>query len=409
MKLRRNTVMNSENIFEVREIRCKVNIFFGVGAIAKVDEIAREMKERQIHSVLVVTGHGSYRSTGAWDRIETALKREGIAFRLYNGVTPNPTADQVDEALAIGREVNAGAVIAIGGGSPIDAGKAVAALLAYPGETARKLCSFEFAPERALPLLAVNLTHGTGTEADRFSVITVPEKEHKPALAYECMYPTWAIDDPALMTGLSEKQTRFVSIDAVNHVIEAATSKAASPFSILLARETIRQVARFLPEALKDPSSLRARYYLLYASMIAGIAFDNGLLHFTHALEHPLSAVNPDLTHGMGLAILLPAVVKQIYPEKGEVLADILSPIAPGLTGKPGEALSAAKAVERWLFSCGATEKLADGGFSENDIPKLAELTLSTPSLSTLLDMAPVESSREIVEAIYRDSFRPME
>ncbi len=109
--------MNSENIFEVREIRCKVNIFFGVGAIAKVDEIAREMKKRQIHSVLVVTGHGSYRSTGAWDRIEAALKREGIAFRLYNGVTPNPTADQVDEALAIGREANAGAVIAIGGES----------------------------------------------------------------------------------------------------------------------------------------------------------------------------------------------------------------------------------------------------------------------------------------------------
>lgn len=398
---------NENDIHQVIEIRSKVNVFFGVGAIEKVNEIAQTMKSAGISNVLVITGARAYRSTGAWDHIESALRSNGISYELYSKVTPNPTADQVDEAVALGRAAKSGAVISIGGGSPIDAGKAASVLLAYPDQTCRDLCEFQFAPHKAVPFLAVNLTHGTGTEIDRFSVVTIPEKEFKPALAYDCLYPTWAIDDPALMTGLSEKQTRFVSIDAVNHVVEAATTKIASPYSIMMAKETVRLVARFLPVALKEPKNLQARYYLLYASMIAGIAFDNGLLHFTHALEHPLSAVKPDLTHGMGLAMLLPSVIKQIYPARPQVLADVLAPIVPGLKGLPEEAVEAARKVEQWLFSCGATEKLTDGGFTEADIPRLVELTEETPSLASLLGLAPTDATAEVVRTIYRDALFP--
>ena len=166
-------------------------------------------------------------------------------------------------------------MLAIGGGSPIDAGKSAAVLLANPGKTAAELYEFKFTPAGAVPIIAVNLTHGTGTEADRFAVATILEKEYKPAIAYDCIYPTWSIDDPALMTGLSREQTRFVSIDAVNHCIEAATGKAASAFSVSLAREAIALVAQYLPIAEKNPADLEARYYLLYASMLAGVCFDN--------------------------------------------------------------------------------------------------------------------------------------
>ena len=139
------------------------------------------------------------------------------------------------------------------------------------------------------------------------------EKNYKPAIAYDCIYPEFAIDDPDLMTGLSAKQTRYVSIDAVNHVVEAATSIVASPYSITLAREVIELVGKYLPKAIENPSDKTARYYLCYAAMIAGVCFDNGLLHYTHALEHPLSAMKPDFSHGLGLAILLPAVIKNIF------------------------------------------------------------------------------------------------
>lgn len=165
---------------------------------------------------------------------------------------------------------------------------------------------------------------------NRFAVATVTELNYKPAIAYDCLYPRYAIDDPALMTGLSPEQTLYVSIDAVNHVLEAATTTVSNPFAVLLAKQTIRLVHDYLPKAMSDPKNLKARYQLTFAALLAGVSFDNGLLHFTHALEHPLSAVQPNLTHGLGLAVLLPAVIKEIYPARPGVLAHILEPLARG-------------------------------------------------------------------------------
>lgn len=214
----------------------------------------------------------------------------------------------------------------------------------------------------------------------------------------------YAIDDPKLMTGLPKNQTIYVSVDAVNHVVEASTSKARSPYTVLLAKETINLVAKYLPAAINDPGNLEARYFLLYASMIAGICFDNGLLHFTHALEHPLSGVKGEVTHGLGLAILLPAVIKQIYPAVPQIMVEILSPITSELKGTADEADKAGKIVEKWLNSVGVTEKLKDLGFKNEDVDKLVHLAFNTPSLGLLLSMAPVEATEDRVRQIYTDS-----
>lgn len=399
---------NSLDIHEVKELRLKTLVYFGCGAIAKIEDIAAELAKRGINSILVVTGHGSYKSTGAWDHVVPALEKHQIKFALYDKITPNPSTAQIDEATALAKSIHAGAVLAIGGGSPIDAAKSVAILLENPKYNAAELYEYKFAPEQAVPIIAINLTHGTGTEVDRFAVATILEKEYKPAIAYDCIYPTWAIDDPALTTGLSARQTRYVSIDAVNHSVEAATGKVASPLSISTAREAIALVAQFLPAALKDPADLTARYYLLYASMLAGVSFDNGMLHYTHALEHPLSAVKPDLPHGLGLSMLLPTVIRQIYSERAVVLADILSPLVPGLQGVPAEAETAAKGVEGWLASCGVPEKLSDAGFTAGEVEKLTELAFTTPSLGLLLSLAPGNADRAKVSKIYNDSLTPL-
>ncbi len=394
------------DIRQIREIRTRSTVYFGVGAIQKCHDLAGELRNRGIDRVLITTGHRSYRSCGAWEVLQSALQAQNIAYELYDRVTPNPTVDQVEEAVALGR--GAGAVIAIGGGSPIDAGKGAAILLANPGVTARDLFEGRFSPTAAVPILAINLTHGTGSETNRFAVVSIPEKDYKPVIACDCIYPEWAIDDPALTTGLSPRQTRFVSIDAVNHVVEAATTVAAGPYAVTLAAETIRLVAEYLPRAERNPEDLEARYFLMYAALIAGVAFDNGVLHFTHALEHPLSAVKPELSHGLGLSMLLPAVVKQIYPACSRVLGAILAPLVPGLRGEPEEALAAARGVECWLARMGVPEKLQDEGFAESDVARLTELAFTTPSLDFLLSLAPVPASRETVAAIYRDSLLPL-
>ena len=395
------------NIHQIQEIRVKTNVFFGAGAITKIEDIAKDLKSKGIDKVIVVSGRGAYKVTGAWDYVEKALNNNGIGFINYAKVTPNPTTDAINEAAKEAKEFGAKAVIAIGGGSPIDTGKSVAILMEYPDKTAEQLYEFEFAPQKAAPIVAINLTHGTGTEVNRFAVATNLKKNFKPAIAYDCIYPSYSIDDPNLMTKLSLNQTLYTSIDAVNHVVEAATSKVASPFAVTLAKETIRLVAKYLPKAAADLENPEYRYYLLYASLLGGTGFDNGLLHYTHALEHPLSAVKPELSHGLGLAMLLPAVVKAIYPEKAATLADILEPIAPNLNGTPDEAEKAAKLVEQWLFSVGVTQKLQDDGFKESDVDNLVNLCFTTPSLDGLLSIAPNEASKERVRQIYEESLTP--
>lgn len=389
---------------QIVEIRTKSVVYFGIGAITKMTDIAKTLADQRISKVVVVTGRGSHIKSGAWEHVKRALDAAKIVSVLYSKVTANPTVDQVDEATAVALQFGAQAVIAIGGGSPIDTGKSVAALAANPGKTARELYEYTFSPAKALPIIAINLTHGTGTEANRFAVVSIPEKEYKPAIAYDCLYPLYSIDDPALMTTLPSEQTAYVSIDAVNHVIEAATTKLGNLFAITLARETISLVAHYLPLAQENPRNLEARYYLLYASMIAGVSFDNGLLHFTHAMEHPLSGVKPDLAHGSGLGVLLPAVVKHIYPAKASILADILAPIIPGLSGEAAEDEAVYIGLKQWLTSHGIKQGLREEGFADSDVARLTNLAFETPSLQLLLSMAPIEATWETVAAIYMDS-----
>ncbi len=396
------------NINEVKEILTKSKVFFGIGAIKKIDEISADLKNKGVDKVIVISGKGAYKITGAWNYVEEALKKHNIRYVNYAKVTPNPTTDGIDEATALAKEFGAKAVIAIGGGSAIDTGKSVAILMEYPNETGASLYEYKFSPEKAAPIVAINLTHGTGTEVNRFAVATLLEKNYKPAIAYDCIYPTYSIDDPALMTKLSANQTLYVSVDAVNHVVEGATSKVASPYAITLAKETIRLVAKYLPAAIKNPEDLEARYYLLYASLLGGICFDNGLLHYTHALEHPLSAIKPDLSHGLGLAMLLPSVINCIYKDRAATLADILEPIVPGLKGEADESEKAAKGVQKWLFDIGVKEKLEDLDFKADDIKKLTNLAFETPSLGMLLGLAPNEANEAAVCRIYETSMKPM-
>ncbi len=394
------------DINQVAEIRTRTTVYFGVGAINKIQDIAKDLKSKGIDKVIVMSGRNAYKATGAWDVVEKALKDNEIGYVNYDKVTPNPTTHHVDEATAMAKEFGAKAIISIGGGSPTDAGKSVAILLENEGKTASDVYEFKFTPEKAAPIVSINLTHGTGTETNRFAVVTIPEKNYKPAIAYDCIYPTYAIDDPALMVKLSPKQTRYVSIDAINHVVEAATSKVASPYTVTLAAEVVNLVTKYLPDAIVNPEDLTARYYLAYAAMMAGVCFDNGLLHYTHALEHPLSAVKPDLSHGLGLAMLLPAVIKAMYNDKKDVLNYILAPMITDFDNPTP--IKVAQDVQKWLASVDVKEKLEDIGFTADDVDKLVDLTFETPSLAGLLSIAPSGNSKEIVKQIYTDSLKQL-
>lgn len=398
------------NIHQVVELGCAVRIFLGVGALQKMDFIADELIKRDIDKVLIATDDTVYKETGIKDKIENVLNQKGIAFTVYNEVKPNPTVDMIDEAKKIGMDFGAKATIGIGGGSNIDTAKSAAVLIHkdYQQYSARDLYEHKVAAEKALPIIAINTTHGTGSEVDSVAVASIEEKGQKPGIFSKCLYPLYAIEDPEVTKTLPWNQTTYTSLDALNHAVEAATTVITSPYSIMLSKEAIRLVVKYLPEAQATPENLTARYFLMYASFIATIAADNALLHITHALEHPLSGIRSDLSHGYGLAMLFPAVVKAIYPVQAEILSEIFEPIVPSLKGKPEEADEAARGIEKWLFNVGVTQKLTDEGFTEKDIDKLIELAFETPILDLMLSVSPIEATNETLRQIYMDSLYPL-
>jgi alcohol dehydrogenase class IV len=392
-------------IDEITQIRGETTVILGIGAIERTSRAIKEIRKKDdFDKVIIVTGKSSYKKTGAWDHVVKALNKYNIKYVLYNKVSSNPTTEEVDEAVKMAREINANGVIAIGGGSAIDAAKSTAIMTLYPEYNTTELFECYFEPTEALPILAINTTHGTGSETNRFAVLNVPSKDFKIGIDYDFIYPKIAIEDPKLMISLSENQTKYTAIDAVNHALEACTSIFASPYSIMIAKEVVRLVAKYLPEALEDGENLEARYCLTYASVIAGKSFDSSSLHITHALEHPLSAVNKDISHGLGLTLLLPSVIKNIYKEKAEILADVLSPIVPDLKGTKREANKAAKGVKKWLTSLGVTDTLSTLGFNEDDIEGLVQLVYKTPGISVMLFCSPVPVTQELVEGVYREA-----
>ncbi len=385
---------------KIVEIRCGTTDLFGIGAIKGIAGILELYRKRGTKRVAVVTGKGSYLKSGAWVVVEDALKGLGYEFIHFDGITSNPTVDSIDEAVEVTGRIDPELVIAIGGGSPIDSSKVISLLLKDRTVRARDIYRGKYTPWNALPVIAVNLSHGTGSEVDRYAVATVPEDRKKAGFASDLLYPAHAIDDPQLTLSLPGEEVLYTSLDALNHLIEAATTTKTSPYTVMLAREGTGMIARWLPVALEEGEDLEARYWLMYASILGGIAIDCSVVHITHPLEHTLSAFNPHLQHGLGLAILLPSVIRTIYPAVPDVLDQILHPITSGQKG----AVQVSKTVEDWLISLGINKRLRDLGFDEHDIGDLAENVMSSQREGGSLSLSPLKVDREVIERIYRES-----
>lgn len=395
------------DIYAVKEIRTRTDILFGIGALGCMEELLKELAQRKIKDILILTGSSGARKSGAWQQIRDLLEEQKFSWYLYDKIPPHPSDCCVDEAVKAGRESGAKAVIAIGGGSVLDAAKCVSVLLTEPDQKCISLADGTFPGEKNLPLIAINLTHGSGSENNAFAMILFRENREKRVLYSPLFYPWKVICDPMLTVSLSPEQTRYVTMEAVNHALESSVSSRANPFSIMLAHEIIKLTAKYLPAAEKEKNDLEARYFLLYASLLAGLASDNGSSHFAQILAHPLAALKPDLPHGLGLSILMPAVLKKMYPENAHVLAAVLSPIVPDLTGSAEESDDAAAGLETWLSSYGIPQNLQKVGFLRENIDELVNMSYEMSSLSQLLSVSPVECSREAIQSIFDEVLTP--
>ena len=279
-------------------------ILFGAGSLSQLSG-----KDIPARKVLLVTGvGGSLRRNGTLAKVEAMLAREGVEFVAFPSVEPNPSDETVMKGAEAARENDCGALLAVGGGSVMDAAKLMAAMAtnvgtlwdyAQAGTGGKK--AFANDP---LPLIAVTTTAGTGSEVDAGGVITNHVTKEKLGFGDPRLFPTVGVVDPELMLTVPPAYTAYQGFDALFHAVEGYVSGVATPMSDVFAKESVRLLAAHLPVAVRDGSNLEARSKVAFASTLSGLVMVTGGLTSQHALEHSLSALHTELPHGAGLILL---------------------------------------------------------------------------------------------------------
>lgn len=338
-------------------------LYFGLNSVRYLSSYIEGYKR-----IGVIASKTASRKSGALGDVLKVV--EGKEVYVVDGPSPNPSIDEIQSIVDSLEGKNIEALIAIGGGSVIDSSKLVSASLAS-GVSPKEVIFNKKLKKRHLPLFAVNLTHGTGSEIDSYAVVNLPEEKLK--LGLSVMYPTASFDDPRYTLTMPPRQVVCTSIDALYHALESVTTMLTSPYTLLLSEEAARLVFSHLPFAVKELSDVKIRYWLLYASVLGGIAIDHSGVNIVHALEHGLSAINRGLEHGCGLGIIGPELIKLLYRESPHNLYRLLRHLDPGLGPEPQFAERAGEALRAFQEGVGLREKLSDYGFTEESLRQAVE------------------------------------
>ena len=311
------------------------DIYYGKDAL----EILKTLTGKK---AIIVVGGGSMKRFGFLDKTVSYLNEAGIETLLFEGVEPDPSVETVMRGAQVMREFEPDWIVSIGGGSPIDAAKAMWAFYEYPETTfADLVIPFNFPTLRTkAKFVAIPSTSGTATEVTAFSVITDYAKGIKYPLADFNITPDIAIVDPALAETMPKSLTAYTGMDALTHAFEAYVSTLHSPFTDPLAIKAIQIVNEQLVKSYNGSSS--AKELMHYGQCLAGMAFSNALLGIVHSMAHKTGAAfsTGHVTHGLANAMYLPYVIK--YNAKNEEAAARYVEIAAsiGIGGTVEEAVN---------------------------------------------------------------------
>ena len=371
------------------------SVRFGAGRIAELPEACASLG---IERPLLITDAGLARLAIVKDAIGLC-EAAGLPTGLFSEVEPNPTGGSVAAGVTAYREGGHDGVIAFGGGSGLDAGKAVALMV---GQN-RPLWDFEDKAENwkrvktegVAPVVAVPTTAGTGSETGRASVLTSEETQSKKIIFHPVMMPRLVIADPALTVGLPPHLTAATGFDALSHSFEAFCASGFHPMADGISVEGMRLIKQWLPVAFKDGANLEARAHMMAAASMGSTAFQKGL-GAIHALSHPVTAVY-DTHHGLTNAVFMPYVMAFNRPAieaRMELLARCL--------GLPDPSF---RAVLDWVLglreTLGIPHTARDLGVEESLIPALAEMAArEPPALGNPRKAGPAEM-RRMYQAAY--------
>ncbi len=346
-------------------------IVFGPGALR---ELGAEAKQLGIRRPLVVTDPGVV-ACGLAEQIVAEARRAGLAPSLFAGVAPNPVEKNVREGLDAYRQENCDGVIGLGGGSPLDAAKAIRLVVTHPFP----LEQYDDQKDGGArihgdlpPMIAIATTAGTGSEVGRSAVIILQATDRKTVIFSPHLMPNVALADPELTLGMPPKITAGTGLDALTHNVEAYLALGYHPLCDAIALQGAKLALQNLPHAVQNGKDLEARSHMLMAAMMGAVAFQKGL-GAVHSLAHPLSSV-ANLHHGTTNGILLPHVLDFNRPVSEARLRDLA--VAMEVAGSQASATEAATALIARLCELlpevGIPSTLGALGVTSDMIPLLA-------------------------------------
>ena len=341
-----------------------------------------QLKNLKGKKAVLVLGGGSMKKFGFVDKVLGYLKEAGIETKLIENVEPDPSVETVMKGAAVMREFEPDWIISMGGGSPIDAAKAMWVFYEYPDTTFEAILEpFSF-PElrQKAKFLAIPSTSGTATEVTAFSVITDYSTGVKYPLADFNITPDVAIVDPQLAETMPPKLTAHTGMDALTHAIEAYVSTMNGPFTDPLALKAIHMVFDYLPASYDGDKDAREQMH--YAQCLAGQAFSNALLGIVHSMAHKTGAAfsTGHIPHGCANAIYLPYVIKFNAKNAEARYADIARSV--GISGTDSECVKAlCDKIDEYNVKLNIPKTLKEFGILEDEFKekaaKIAELAVS--------------------------------
>jgi 4-hydroxybutyrate dehydrogenase len=375
-------------------------ILFGAGAIGQLPE---SVKGLGISRPLVVTDPG-VATCGLLERVSVPLGAASIECAVFDRVEGNPTEASVYPGVEIYRQHHCDGIVALGGGSAIDAAKAIRLKATHdlPLEDYDDLKNGgDLITSNVPPMVAIPTTAGTGSEVGRSTVITLKATGRKTVIFSPHLIPDVAIADPELTFGLPSHLTAATGMDAMTHNLEAYLALGYHPMCDAIALKGVERVHRNLPLVVRDPKNLEARTGMMAAAIMGAVAFQKGL-GTVHSLAHPLSTV-AGMHHGLTNAILLPHVMRFNFPVARERLADLAVALGVDTRGMTADsaAQAAIAAIEKLNSDIGIPPRLRDAGVREEMIATMVPLAMEDGC--RLLNPRP--TSREDMEMLYRLAF----
>ena len=376
-------------------------LMFGAGELRNLATMPLPGKK----ALIVISSGNSMKRYGYLDTLKQQLGKANIEAVTFDKVMPNPIKAHVNEGAELCRQQHCDFVIGLGGGSSIDTAKAIAVAAAMGGDFWDYVAAGTGGGkpiERALPIVAIPTTAGTGTEVDLWGVITNEQTQEKVGFGSEHIYPCLAIVDPELMMSLPPRLTAYQGFDAFFHAAEGYISKARSPISDLYALEAIRILYKYLPVAVADPKNRWARIKVAWASTLAGMVESTSCCTGEHALEHAMSAFFPKLPHGAGLIAISQAYFKTFKNDMMKRYMKMAEKMTQQKSARPSDFLDALAIMQR---ECGVADiRLSEYGITPNDFGRMVDNACATGQ--AMLDQDPRFLNREELIDIYMQSFK---